>query len=412
MIMLGVTICGIGIGLIVFSGPAKHEHEESSAAGGHRYSNGLTSTSEDKKSSEIPRTLETIPYTVVSDEDVFASLFNDSATSLPTAIQMPAIIELRRQLRALLDAAQKDIVLNDGIIRLLASIAEEGANPVDVLLEEYSRSSGNTHRASVVIAALQEVNTPEAKKALAGIALTSDVNDYAIGRWSVKAYAALDATAEELTALLKSKNPVVREMTLQCMIKLPLNETAVNALSPLLESTSWDTRQGVASIFGLDPQNDTAEKKIRMLMVSSQSINGLIDAEKADPKFGFTGKEFVLLSYASAMVNMSGADDILKDYLSVSDDTQRSLAVIALAHRGDKTVHDFLIQIIRQGDSNILRMRAVVALEHIAMEQDIPLLENLTKVDPYTRPSLDDEEDGFYYPVRIAAQRILKKLAK
>jgi len=105
---------------------------------------------------------------------------------------------------------------------------------------------------------------------------------------------------------------------------------------------------------------------------------------------------------------------VLKGYLTASDNTQRTLAVLALAGRGDKTLHDSLIQIISQSDEDYFRLQAVGALGLTATGKDVPLLKNLAKSDPYTRPATHPDDDGKFkprYPVREAAQNVLEIIA-
>ena len=283
-------------------------------------------------------------------------------------------IELRRQVRALIDHAPHDSRPQVTVGPLKQQLSELSGQEVDlvaVLKEEYRRSEGDVARATTVIHALQAIGSPQATEVLRGIALDPGKDGFTLGSRAVKAYAAITRDSGKMAELLDTKEPQAADVAIEQMRGLPLADSAVNALEAQLnKSKSWVTHQLVAQVLGMDPRENTAKRRVRMLMSASTTLDQLHDADAVVPISGFTAREMALMIYAGAVANMRGSERALRRYLDDDNEVRRVMAATSLARQGHRDVHDNVLDLASQSKDGLLRLIAVSALGKVATEQD------------------------------------------
>jgi len=419
MIIAGVILSGIGAGFIFFAFADGHRAAQGTGNGDVATHQTWASTEPELSGSDGGSTsppsvsgrgasfqlAESKPQ--VQDDDKMPS----EEDADPVA---PKIADAKRRLRGALDNAQRGQKLTEDLSLAVKALAEAGGSELAaaVLGKEYQNSVLRRlfGRARVVILALKDLGTLDAKKTLGDIAMRS-AGGPLLGGGVVRAYAAMGASAAELIQLMDSDDPVVRDEALCRIGGLPLSKDEVDRLGKELDSKSWLVRQGVAAAFGLDTQVG-AEDKIDLVMASCKTLNDLENADKVIPesRLGFTDKEMALQCYLRSLTLMKGAENTLRRYLASNDSTERSLAALALAGRGDEAARDEVIRIIGESDDGYLRMLAVPKLAKIGKESDKAMLQNLAESDPYKRPSFREGKEVEWFPVRDAAKYVLRTM--
>ena len=193
-----------------------------------------------------------------------------------------------------------------------------------------------------------------------------------------------------------------------------LADSAIDALGAQLDkSGSWATRGRVASVFGLDPREDAARRKVRMLMSASTTSSQLDGADTPDPEFGRTPREVALMGYAGSLALMRGSEQTLRRYLADGNEVRRVLAAAALARQEHKDVLGY-VRTASQSKDGLLRFIAVSSLEKVGTEQDLAWLQQRAQSDPYRRPAgqhlARDREREWRYPVREAATDAIESI--
>jgi hypothetical protein len=95
----------------------------------------------------------------------------------------------------------------------------------------------------------------------------------------------------------------------------------------------------------------------------------------------------------------------------------RDVVILALAERGDKTVHDEITKLAQDSDAGLFRAWAVNELRTIGAADDLPMLRTLAATDPLVRdgglpPPHPTDSRGPTFPVRDAARDAIRVIEK
>jgi len=315
----------------------------------------------------------------------------------------------------------QDGQLSENAKDLLKELTEKDVDVVSLLAKTYKipgdGKAAYVPRNSIIIKALKELGSEEAKAELLDIALRSQQDSRTLGPRAAKAFITLAADTSEMVQLLSSTEPQVRNITVEAMHGLPLTPEATEAIGKLLSSKSWVTHNLVASTFGADKSSLTATMKVNLLLQASVNIEKLISNKEPVPAvLQWTAPEMVRASNISALASMPGATNILRQNLSFAKPQQREMLVIALGMRKQSDVRPEILKIIGTTIDGFTRTMAVDSLYYIATEDDIPLLRTLTTSDSFKRPTTLHSHKGREkppnadFPVRYTAERVLAKL--
>lgn len=338
-----------------------------------------------------------------------------AAAGIVKAQKYDAALALRLEIRTALGGAVKEGKVNAGIIGQLNELEGKGVDVPEFLKDEYRRSEGAVLVTYVILDAIESRGTPQAKAVLRELALKPGIHGVALGPRAVESYGRLSKDSGEIVQLLASPQPETKEAVARAIRGLALDASVVKAMETLIgESKSIDAYVYIAEAFGQDPRPDTADKKVEILLDASMNLSQLKEAEEDIRGRGYTGREYVLMSYARALGKMQNPQAALKRHLDDKRELPRQLAVIGLALQGNKEVHDDVVGIIRKSEDGCLRLLAVEALLKVGTKQDQVLLAELAKNDPYRRPSLScvGPRGEWYYPVRSMAGAVMEKLEK
>jgi beta-lactamase regulating signal transducer with metallopeptidase domain len=184
--------------------------------------------------------------------------------------------------------------------------------------------------------------------------------------------------AEQLELLIRvfdRENPTLNLITTTLLVKGCSDELADQALDSIIDSL-----EAIPNRFDQDPELETALFLGYSLHVISQMLPNI----KVD-------------------------DEQLRQHAEQLEGRTQDIVYIALASRGDQSVHDEIIAIIMNQEARSRRALAVNSLRIIGQIEDIPLLEELQTNDPFTEGAVLRTEFGLKhnintYPVRNAAR--------
>ena len=326
------------------------------------------------------------------------------------------ISELSLQLAEQIKADAVRGKLSEESKRMIKQLAEAGVDVPSLLAEEYRTPKPMyAQHNSIIINALREIGSEQAKAELLNIALREQPDSFTLGSRAAKAFIALSADTSEMARLLSSAEPQVIDVTAEAMQGLPLTRQATESLGKVLGSKTWVTHNLVAAAFATDKSTLTSAQKVDLLLQASVRIEDLISRNQRVPPGGpWTAPELVRASYVSALANMAGADPFLRGALGPAQPEQREMITLALAMRKHRDMRSALLHIINTTSDGFTRTMAVNALESIATQDDMALLGRLASSDPFereiaSRPG-EPKPANANFPVRRAAEQVLAKL--
>ena len=304
--------------------------------------------------------------------------------------------------------------LTDRAKALIQQMVGEGTPAVPLLAQLYQRQ-GPVQGRTVVINALKEVGSDDAAEALFARVMDPGRDSRTIGRRAVKALAAITDNSYEIARCLESPEPVIRDAATRALWHRDLSADAVEAIDVQFRSSSWVSQQLAAAAFKTDKTSRTAARKVDLLLLRAMEIDTRVsDKDHVPSGMPWTPREMVKVSFISALSRMPGADESLLSRYRTANQTQRQFIAIALGNRKHQEFRPDLVTIIRTSKDGVVRTMAVRALYHVGAEDDIGLLRELVRSDPFRRPvdphpgSTKGPEDD--WPVRYEAKRVLTHL--
>jgi hypothetical protein len=326
--------------------------------------------------------------------------------------------EIVEELRGALRKAATGQTITDDVRRCIADLRRAGGKDASVVLREiYDDDATWTQERVIILRALQELGTAEALTALKQIAGKPGKGARTLAPRAVQAVAALAKDADEISELLASDVPEVRNAAVSALRDKELTDVSVKRLGDLIRSDSWITHNLLSSAFLTDRSTATVARKVDTVLAALPQLKHLKDAEKVDRQTGFTASESALGIYVRGLALMKGTEPVLRERLGtlVSGGLEHKAVVLALALRGDTNTRALVLPIARQDTDGFWRLLAVEGLGAIGTPEDTPLLERIAKTDMYMRPSTSDrtgEAGRMIYPVRAAAQRAIVAIGK
>ena len=297
---------------------------------------------------------------------------------------------------------------------LIQQMVGEGASVVALLAELYDRRA-SVRKRTAVINALGEAGSPDAAEALLAIAMDPGGEKKTVGPRAVGAFVALTDDSTEIARLLQSSDPGTRYAAARALGGRDLSSEAVEALDVLFRSSSWMSHHRAAAAFAKDKTSRTVARKVDLLLLRAMEIDKRVSNEDRVPSgIRWTPREMVKVSYIRALSRMPGADESLLGRYKTANETQRKFIAIGLGLRKHHEIRPDLVTIIRASKDGFLRTQAVRALYYVGTEDDIELLGELLRSDPFKRPveshhryAKGPEDD---WPVRYEAKRVLTHL--
>jgi hypothetical protein len=303
----------------------------------------------------------------------------------------------------------------DQAVAALVAQGDAGVTEIGKRLAEQSPSFGWRHNAVQV---LQGVNSEGSRAVLRRMAL----GEWGGGNPNMEAWAAQALMAcdpAEAWALLTSRAPGILVPALNALKGQPVDAKRLALLKTCLPhrmevAVSWRA----AEVMAHGSTGNVAREAVA-------AIGEALSAVAADPKAntpypragGSTFFEAYGGSYLQALLIVHVDNQVLHDLARRFEGRARDVVLVALARRGDRSVHDEMVRLVQDPEAALAREWASRAFEDIGRPGDLPLLRTLAKTDPLLREGLLPAphpigSTGPTHPVRQAAQDAIRVIEK
>ena len=271
--------------------------------------------------------------------------------------------------------------------KAVSSLAKLGDSVIDPLLERCRQEKKGTFLKRA-IEVLRKVGTPRARQILLDIALEQDIvrkGDPA-SSWSAHNFLEITDDTSQIKELLASNSEGIIGMALQALVGVEVDAELMTHLEEALQSNSFHLRTTAARVIAEDPLEKLAERKVKALVESLRTVQGLPGAnEKFQIDRIGTLADNLYYLLTDALTKIKGADDQLRDISEQVSGAPQRCIMIALAIRGEQNVKKNLYEIIQ--DPNMVRLAKVKALAlqglaNIGTNEDLQFLKNIAESDP------------------------------
>jgi HEAT repeat protein len=290
-----------------------------------------------------------------------------------------------------------------------AAVAEIGLQ-----LAEHDADYGWRHTA---VRVLQGVNSEQSRAILRRMALgEAGERDPGLEDWAARALIACDR--REAWALLASATPEVLTSALNAVVGQPVDEKHMPLLRKCLAHQEDLVRWRAADVLADDPTGKRSDETLQVVAEALAAIPRLPNVNapyRQFPPTGWTVGEACYHRYVYILVRVKADDEALRALAKRMEGRGRDAVLLALAQRGDKTVHDDLVKLAQDSKADLFRAWAVTALRKIGTSEDLPLLRTLAKTDPLVREGPSgpgDDNTRPTHPVRQAAEDTIRTLEK
>lgn len=300
---------------------------------------------------------------------------------------------------------------NEDVLKQVAAFRDAGFDVADGLKEIYLIERP-VQRRMIIISELAKAGTPEAVTVLKDLALSPGDSAGTIGPRVVKALASITTDPDKITETLKSDSVETRNAAVDALRGMPLTDVAVIRLGELLKSNDGNTHNSVASAFATDRSDQTATRKVDLLVDSLKRLDDL-QPQPNSPSYR-TPRVAALIQYISALERMPGADSRLRERLAIAKPATMEHRVIALgmALRNTQSVHPLILEVIREETDPLLRGIAVRSLGIIGTSGDMEILKKVAETDPDTIAPNANHPTEIIYPNRIKAMEAIEAIKK
>ncbi len=320
-------------------------------------------------------------------------------------------------LRALLQQRWQVKVTPEQIAAAVAPLGARTDEAVDRLMAEFWPRSRNAYRWRM-IRLLGIVNTPRAHQTLLGIALSDTRKGWGtLAASAARTYVGVIPDKRRAGALLASQDPRVLQQAVQGLTGTQLSRKTFDRLVALMRSDAAHLRLLIVQVFAGDATEAFADAKVAAI---AGGIGKIATMDKADEVWwpgSHTYAEGHYRTYIDALAKIAPGGARLTGAMGEAKGATplwRCL-VLARATAGDKAVRVNVRTVLTDPKAGMFRAWAATALGVIGTQEDLPLLTRVAKTDPMTRKRggcMSPLNEQLYYPVREAAQRVLKSREK
>ncbi|MHC4398963.1 MAG: M56 family metallopeptidase [Planctomycetota bacterium] len=297
-----------------------------------------------------------------------------------------------------------------------AAVAEIGRQ-----LAERNPSFGQQHRA---VRVLEAVNSEESRAILRRMA-RDELRAANSNIESSAARALIACDAREAWGLLASDTSQVLTSALNAVEGQPVDEKHMPLLRKCLGHETALVRWRAAEVMASDPTGKRADETVEAVgqaLTAVASLPNVNDPARYTVPTGWTLGEACYQRYLNILVRVKVDNEALHALAKRIEGRGRDTVLLALARRGDKSVHDELVRLAQDQQADMFRAWAATALGEIGTLEDLPLLRTLAETDPFVRegPWGSDERGlplppgmtALGHPVRVFAQRAIHALER
>jgi HEAT repeat protein len=349
-----------------------------------------------------------------------------------TAIAISGVVALQTQGEdSAAAAAPEDLVAQlsrvragietDVAITALARHGDTAAAEIERQLVKGRLDFGGRHRA---VRVLKAIDSEKARRLLRRMALGELSGDNSgLERWAADALIACDRN--EARNLLSSATPFVLASALNALEGEPVDSEQLQSLKVCLKNKDSLVSWRAAAVLGSEPTGKIADEALAAIGQALAAVAELADADVLDRmgnRYGTAqtlGEEYYR-RYMNALAAARTDHRALHELARQQTGRARDAVLLALAQRGDESVHDDVVKLAKNPAAGMFRTWAADALSEIGTTDDLLTLQQLARTDPLEREGLLAPPNPMHargptHPVReaaAAAMAVIEKRAK
>jgi HEAT repeat protein len=293
------------------------------------------------------------------------------------------------------------------------AMAQEGDAVIPEIMDAFNVEGQRFGTRHAIVRVLAKIGSDEAKEQLKQVALSKreDIRSN-MKEWAASHFIKLIQAKEEAISLLDSNEMGVKNLGLLTIAGIRLDDELLSKIEPLVTSQDRAVRRSAARVFELDLSEKFFDRKVNSLLTVLNNLYVFEDPNEISRPGQYNNAQISLQCYINAFSNMKGPMSILQQK---SNETPKGLAKdvlsIARANRDDSSAKADIITLIKNPDKNyILRMRALLGMEKIGAEEDIPVLQALANTDPFQEKRMSGSKIEMAYPVREIAKNVIQRI--
>lgn len=287
----------------------------------------------------------------------------------------------------------------DRAVAELAARGEVAVGEIERQMIERSPDFGRLHQS---VRVLKAINSDRAKSLLSRMALGEfELESRNLEGWAAQALISCDPNATR--AMLSSHSANVLNTAMNGLNGQPIDNELMLLLKNCLQHEDRFVQWHAADVMAAGESAGEILEAVGQLLTAVEEVQ---DAE---------ARESYYLRYISTLINIKTENEQLLQLLEQQQGLARKTVALALAHRGDQSVREEIIELANASEVGLFRAWAAKALGRIGTAADLPLLRTLAEADPLVRKQtrrgavVPGQTNG-NYPVRKAAEQAVQVL--
>lgn len=280
---------------------------------------------------------------------------------------------------------------------------------------EFDRQNSKSSR--FWIGMLARINTTQSQDLLRRIAIgkvkTSDPNFETSAATSL---ISCDNSAGWM--LFTSDNPRVLTVVLNAVDGQPIDEVRMQLLRKCINHSDSVVRRSAARVMANAPSGELAHEVVECIGQALAAVADIPNVDKLNVPgvvgIAQTSGEIEYANLMSALVKFRVEGESLRELARQQKGRARDTVILAMAQRGDDSVHESIRKLAQDPDAGMFRAWAACGLEKIGIAEDLGLLKQMAATDVLIRKMNDcfqsGDERADFYPVRHAAERTIRIL--
>jgi hypothetical protein len=294
--------------------------------------------------------------------------------------------------------------------KAVAELVRNGSAAVEEIGRQLSDRPPDFARVHYSVLVLKKVNTEQSRSLLRRIALgemtgeNPNLEDWAAG-------ALISCDPNEVWKLLAASNPQVLVTSLNAVGKQSLNRERYGLLVAGMKHDDILVSGLSAKVLTQLATGELADEAAASVIHALTAVPAKTKGKDPKPRGGYvsiavTPSESLYGAYLDALVSVGAKNDTLQKLTKDLSGQARQAAVIALATRGEESLHPELVKIVLDQQAGMFRVWAINGLRRIGKPDDLPLLRKLMESDTFAREGNNcfDGKNGPKYVVRNAAK--------
>lgn len=322
-----------------------------------------------------------------------------------------------------------DVTLEDSVDRLgrlkpgaesdqaVANLAREGEKAVAEIEQRLVNGDEDFGWQHNAVRVLKAINSKKSHTLLRRMALGElSGGNTGIAAWAGQAL--IECDRHEAHALLTSTSPQTLTAALNALDGQQVDGAQMPLLKKLLSSKNPLVSWRAAEVMAAGASGKLADEAVEAIGQALTAVAGLPGVGAPDPRgyrFGtvHTLGEQYYFRYTNALERAHVDNQSLHELAKQLHGRGRDTMILALARRGDKSVHEEIVKLAKDPQAGLFRAWAATALEKIGTSDDLHLLRTLAESDPLVRAgALPGDAIVPTYPVRRAAEAAIRAIEK